>query len=148
MAQKRGKDAKIFFPFFMKGGSFRRTPTRRTGLTGRTCRRTNNKWPLSIPLKGELKETFLISRIFLLLRFREWLKSAPVFLLSLARSLLRVTTIRLLANSIRLPADSLIVSAGTIRKPTRSSRMFLSSFELKIAKIGQFLQKRGGLINR
>ena len=148
MAQKRGKDAKIFFPFFMRGGSSWRILTSRTRRTGRIRRRSNNKWALSILLKGELEEIFLISRIFLLLRFRERLKSALVFLLSLARSLLQVATIRLLANSIRLPADCLIVSAGAIRKPTRSSRMFWVVFELKIAKIGQFLQKKGGLINR
>ena len=60
MAQKRGKDAKIFFPFFMRGGSFRRTPTRRTGLTGPTRRRTNNKWPLSTPPYGGAGGGFLL----------------------------------------------------------------------------------------
>lgn len=97
---------------------------------------------------GELEGAFFKSKIFLLFPFRERLKSAPVFLFSLARILLRVITIRLSANSIRLPADSLIVSAGAIRKPTRSSRQFWEIFWLKIAKIGQFLQKKGGLINR
>ena len=51
MAQKRGKDAKIFFPFLMRGGSSWRILTGLTCLTGRTRRRTNNKWPLSIPFK-------------------------------------------------------------------------------------------------
>ena len=97
---------------------------------------------------GELEGAFFKSKIFLLFPFREWLKTALVFLFSLARSLSRVTIIRLSVNAIRLPTDSLIVSADTIRKPTRSSRQFWEIFWLKIAKIGQFLQKKGGLINR
>lgn len=88
-----------------------------------------------------------MSKIFLPLRFREWLKSAPVFLLSLARSLLRVTTIRLSANAIRLPTDSLIVSAGAIRKPTHRSRTFLSAFGQKWASIGPFLQEKAVSLN-
>lgn len=96
---------------------------------------------------GELEGASFKSKIFLLFPFRERLKSAPVFLLSLARSLLRVITIRLLANAIRLPADSLIVSADTIRKPTHRSRTFLSAFGLKIAKIGQFLQEKAVSLN-
>lgn len=96
---------------------------------------------------GELEGAFLKSKIFLLFHFREWLKTALSFLLSLARSLSQVATIRLLANSIRLPADSLIVSADTIRKPTRSSRTFLSAFGLKIAEIGQLLQEKAVSLN-
>ena len=96
---------------------------------------------------GELEGASFKSKIFLLFPSREWLKTALSFLFSLARSLLQVATIRLLANSIRLPTDSLIVSADTIRKPTRSSRQFWVIFWLRIAEIGKFLQKRGGLIN-
>ena len=96
---------------------------------------------------GELEGASFKSKIFLLFPSREWLKTALSFLFSLARSLLRVTTIRLSANAIRLPADSLIVSAGTIRKPTHRSRTFLSAFGLKIAKIGQFLQEKAVSLN-
>ena len=96
---------------------------------------------------GELEGAFFKSKIFLLFPFREWLKSALSFLFSLARSLLRVITIRLLANSIRLPADSLIVSAGAIRKPTHHSRTFLSAFGLKIAERGQLLQEKAVSLN-
>ena len=91
---------------------------------------------------GELEGAFFKSKIFLLFPSLEWPKTALSFLFSLARSLLQVATIRLLANPIRLPAESLIVSAGAIRKPTHRSRMFSGSFELKIAKIGQFLQEK------
>lgn len=97
---------------------------------------------------GELEGAFFKSKIFLLFPSCEWLKTALSFLFSLARSLLQVATIRLLANSIRLPTDSLIVSADTIRKPTHRLRTFLSAFGQKIAKIGQFLQEKDGLINR
>ena len=96
---------------------------------------------------GELEGAFLKSKIFLLFPFREWLKTALSFLFSLARSLLRVTTIRLSANAIRLPADSLIVSADTIRKPTHCSSTFLSAFGQKWASIGQFLQEKAVSLN-
>lgn len=96
---------------------------------------------------GELEGAFFKSKIFLLFPSREWLKTALSFLFSLARSLLQVATIRLLANSIRLPTDSLIVSAETIRKPTRISRQFWVIFWLKIAKIGQFLQEKAVSLN-
>ena len=96
---------------------------------------------------GELEGAFFKSKIFLLFPFREWPKTALSFLFSLARSLLRITTIRLLANSIRLPTDSLIVSADTIRKPTHRSRTFLSAFGLKIAEIGQLLQEKAVSLN-
>ena len=96
---------------------------------------------------GELEGASFKSKIFLLSPSREWLKTALSFLLSLARSLLRVTTIRLLANAIRLPADSLIVSADTIRKPTHRSRTFLSAFGLKIAERGQLLQEKAVSLN-
>ena len=96
---------------------------------------------------GELEGASFKSKIFLLFPFREWLKSALSFLFSLARSLSHVATIRLLANAIRLPTDSLIVSADTIRKPTRSSRTFLSAFGLKIAEIGQLLQEKAVSLN-
>lgn len=81
-----------------------------------------------LPLMGELEGASFKSKIFLLFPFREWLKTALSFLFSLARSLLQVATIRLLANAIRLPADSLIVSADTIRKPTHCSSTFLGCF--------------------
>lgn len=96
---------------------------------------------------GELEGAFFKSKIFLLFPFREWLKTALSFLLSLARSLSRVTIIRLSVNAIRLPADSLIVSAGGIRKPTRSSRTVLSAFGQKWASIGQFLQEKAVSLN-
>lgn len=96
---------------------------------------------------GELEGAFFKSKIFLLFPFREWPKTALSFLLSLARSLLQVATIRLLANAIRLPADSLIVSADTIRKPTHRSRTFSDSFGLKIAERGQFLQEKAVSLN-
>lgn len=96
---------------------------------------------------GELEGAFFKSKIFLLFPFREWLKTALSFLLSLARSLSQVATIRLLANPIRLPADSLIVSAGAIRKPTHHSRTFLSAFGLKIAERGQLLQEKAVSLN-
>lgn len=96
---------------------------------------------------GELEGAFFKSKIFLLFPSREWPKTALSFLFSLARSLLQVATIRLLANSIRLPADSLIVSADTIRKPTHRSRMFLSAFGLKIAERGQLLQEKAVSLN-
>lgn len=96
---------------------------------------------------GELEGASFKSKIFLLFPFREWLKTALSFLFSLARSLLQVATIRLLANSIRLPTDSLIVSADTIRKPTHRSRTFLSAFGLKIAERGQFLQEKAVSLN-
>ncbi len=96
---------------------------------------------------GELEGAFFKSKIFLLFPFREWLKSALSFLLSLARSLSRVTIIRLSVNPIKLPTDSLIVSADTIRKLTHRSRMFLSAFGLKIAERGQFLQEKAVSLN-
>ena len=96
---------------------------------------------------GELEGAFLKSKIFLLFPFREWLKTALSFLFSLARSLLQVAIIRLLANTIRLPTDSLIVSADTIRKPTHRSRMVSGSFGLKIAEIGQLLQEKAVSLN-
>ena len=96
---------------------------------------------------GELEGAFFKSKIFLLFPSREWLKTALSFLFSLARSLLRVITIRLSANTIRLPADSLIVSADTIRKPTHRLRTFLSAFGLKFAEIGQLLQEKAVSLN-
>lgn len=96
---------------------------------------------------GELEGAFFKSKIFLLFPFREWPKTALSFLLSLARSLLHVATIRLLANPIRLPTDSLIVSADTIRKPTHRLRTFLSAFGQKWASIGQFLQEKAVSLN-
>ena len=103
--------------------------------------------PLQLPHERELEGASFKSKIFLLFPFREWLKTALSFLLSLARSLLQVARIRLLANAIRLPAESLIVSADTIRKPTHRSRMFLSAFGLKIAERGQFLQEKAVSLN-
>jgi len=103
--------------------------------------------PSSSPMRGSWRGLSLSQKSSYFSPSREWPKTALVFLLSLARSLSHVATIRLLANAIRLPADSLIVSADTIRKLTHRSRTFLSAFGLKIAERGQFLQEKAVSLN-